>query len=151
MWDEVVNDEQWMSNELDRPAVLTEATQRLIVESLAEGNYLSTACLTAGTTVDTFYYWKRLCESGTEHAQAYADFFGAVKAASAKAESDSLKLIRRGVSGWQGAAWFLERRFREKWGRKEVVVLKAPEKDLSKMTDDELAEYRKQLRKRSRG
>ena len=107
-----------MASELDRPAVLTPKAQRTIVEALANGGYLTTACTLAGITVETFYYWRRLCESGVEHAQKYADFFSAVKKATAKAENEALETIRAGASGWQSSAWFLERRFYKRWGDK---------------------------------
>lgn len=101
----------------DRPEVLTEDKQQRILELLRGGNYLTTACNAAGLTSHAFDYWRRLYESGAEHAQKYADFFTAVNVALSQAESDSLALIRKGEPGWQGAAWFLGRRFPKRWSK----------------------------------
>lgn len=82
---------------------------------------MDTACLVAGTTKECVDYWKRLYENGVEHAQKYADFFSALKRASALAESESLEDIKSGRQGWQGQAWFLERRHYKRWGSKHKV------------------------------
>src|SRR5437763_19752 len=101
---------------LTRPRVLTPDVQARIVGALAEGNYLSTACRAAGISTDTWYYWQRLCEAGVEHAQAYADFYGACAHASALVEASALAIVQSGRPGWKGSAWFLERRYPRRWG-----------------------------------
>jgi hypothetical protein len=105
--------------ELDKPAVLTLKVQREIVKLVREGNYLETAYLAAGTTRQTVEYWKKLCGDGAEHAQVYADFFASLARAQALAEADSLRDVRAGRMGWQGQAWFLDRRFRSRWNAKQ--------------------------------
>ena len=138
-----------MGNKLDRPAALTPKVQTEIVDALASGNYLSTACLAAGITVETFYYWKRLCESGAEHAQKYFDFFSSVKRASATAELAAISDLRRGAPGWQANAWFLERRFVSRWAKRDIVVVQT-QKRPEEMTDAELDQARKQVRRKPR-
>lgn len=128
----------------DRPAVLTPKAQRKIVDLLVQGNYLSTACSVAGISVQTFNYWRRLFEDGAEHAQIYADFFAAVKAAGAVAEAESLGRVRAGVMGWQGSAWFLERRFPQKW----AVAKDRPEKTDKKSRHDVVSEAKKRAQDR---
>ncbi len=105
--------------QLDRPQVLTPAVQAKIVEMMMDGVALTTACVRAGTTHYTVRYWRTLVEEGAEHAQIYADFFTAIKKAEAEAEHKALKTIKKGGFGWQAQAWFLERRFPQRWGAKQ--------------------------------
>lgn len=114
-----------MGKSLARITVLTPQAQKVIAESLAEGNYLTTACSLAGISTDTFYHWKNRHDAGDPGASDYSDFFGEVKKASAFAEVMALRAIRTGGFGWQGSAWFLERRFPKKWGRKAEAKPKA--------------------------
>jgi hypothetical protein len=109
------------SHGLDKPTVLTPQIQQLIVNMLAGGNYLNTACKLAGVDLKVWYYWKKLHDDGVEHAQAYANFFQSCARAMAMAEHAALGHIQSGSPGWQGPAWFLERRFRNKWGRVDKV------------------------------
>lgn len=106
-----------MASELDKPAVLTVKVQREIVRLIIEGNFFEVACFAAGTTRQTVEYWQKLCESGVPHAQVYADFFASIKKANAIAEANALRDIKSGADGWQSRAWFLERRFKGRWGR----------------------------------
>ncbi len=50
---------------------------------------------------------------------------------------------------WQAAAWTLESRWPERWARKDVVVVKGAERDLSDLSDEELADLAR--RRRGRG
>lgn len=119
----------------DRPKALTDETQRIILDAMASGMHLTPACDLAGISQDAVRYWQRLCESGAEHAQIYADFFGNIKRAVALAESQALGAISRGEPGWQSRAWFLERRFPKRW-----AVRKDPEskQDVSGLSDEDL-------------
>ena len=103
----------------DRPRVLTDAVQAEIVRYVAEGNYFEVACRAAGVSRDTVDYWRKLYEAGAEHAQVYADFFGALARAQAIAEVQAVRCVRSGRFGWQGDAWFLDRRFRARWNAKQ--------------------------------
>lgn len=108
-----------MPGELDRPRALTVEVQQEIVRLMAEGNYFAPACRAAGITREAVDYWRRLYEDGVEHAQIYADFFSALARAQAIAETTAVRSIRSGRMGWQGDAWFLERRHRNRWGSKQ--------------------------------
>jgi hypothetical protein len=101
--------------------VLTTDVQARIVRALAEGSYLSTACRAAGISTDTWYYWRRLCKIGVAYAQVYADFYGACARASAVVEASALAVVRSGRPDWRGAAWFLERRFPARWGKRATI------------------------------
>ncbi len=119
----------------DRPRALTDEMQAVILDAIRAGMHLTPACDLAGISQDTIRYWRRLCESGAEHAQVYADFFGRIKRAPAVAEARALDAITRGEPGWQSRAWFLERRFPKRW-----AVRKEPEpgRDVKQLSDEEL-------------
>jgi hypothetical protein len=139
---------------LQRPTVLTEEIQAEIVQALADGNYLSVACQSVGITVRIFDHWRKRWEEGDPVAQAYNDFFLACKMASSVAERNSLSRLKQAPLNWQAQAWFLERRFPQRWGRKDRESVKSPPKKpkpLEDMTDEELREYRDKVKSEASG
>jgi transposase len=62
----------------------------------------------------------------------YVEFFNAIKEAEAVAENSYLEKIQKAAEGdpekdikpvWQAAAWYLERKHPDRWGRRERVVV----------------------------
>ena len=100
---------------LARPTVLTPGVQAAIVAALARGSYLTTACQQSGITPGTFYYWSRRLRSGDPAALVFAGFFSAVDRASAVAEIEALRQLQAGGPDWLTHAWFLSRRFPQRW------------------------------------
>ena len=83
-----------------------------LIKYIEAGNYNKTACDAVGITEDTFYRWIK------EHSE----FSESIKRAEAKAITRNLLLIQNAAKkSWQAAAWFLERKDYERWGRKELV------------------------------
>jgi hypothetical protein len=81
-------------------------------------------------------------------ADVYADFFNAVARASAISEQVALGKLVVGSPGWQALAWFLERRFPNKWGKKDrTPVPPKPPKPIEQMNAEELAAYERELDK----
>lgn len=140
-----------MTHDLARPTVLSPEVQLAIVTALAEGNYLATACQAAGITYSGFRWWQKRWEEGDPVAQRFADFFESVNRASAVAERSALGGVRAGSPGWQGEAWFLERRFPRRWGKRDRAPVPATPRDLTKMTDDDLERYQRELDGRRTG
>lgn len=64
----------------------------------------------------TFYAWMEKAEGGV--GGQFQELMEAVKNASAVAESKAIQTILADDS-WQSKAWYLERRFPERWGRKD--------------------------------
>ena len=118
--------------------VLTPEVQARIYVSVLKGNWLTTACQAAGIHYHTYRNWQKRWEADDYDAYQYNDFFLKMREADAIAESDALNELRRGETGWQAKAWFLERRFPKKWAKKEVAITSNAEVDLSKKSDDEL-------------
>lgn len=99
---------------LARGSKLTEDVQTKIVQALQLGLYIIEACKIVGITNPTYHNWVKLGRAGKK---PYADFLEATEEASAAAEGDALAKIRKGEDNWQASAWFLERRFRQRWAR----------------------------------
>jgi len=107
-----------------------------VAGSLYAGNYFNTACWYAGISDRTGHQWKARGEKAEENdpdnpeEQLFIEFYREVNIASAEAETAKLARLdlagagkkiegRRGT--WQADAWWLERRFPNKWGRRTEV------------------------------
>lgn len=97
-----------------KPKLTRELNQR-ICEFLRAGNYAEVACASVGVGTTTFYRW---LEEAETRGGLFREFRDAVLAASAEAEMEAVTIIRS-VKTPEHAKWFLERRFPERWGRKE--------------------------------
>ena len=83
-----------------------------LIKYIESGNYIETACDAVGIAKSTFYEW----------VKEKADFSNAVKKAESQAIARNLTIIQIAAKkSWQAAAWFLERKDYERWGRKELV------------------------------
>jgi len=100
-----------------RPTKLNHQIADEIVKLLRAGNYVETACNYVGLHKDTFYHWMKRGERANrqDRAGGFVEFSDAIKKAMAHAEVRALLAIQKGGLGWQGSAWFLERRHRDRW------------------------------------
>lgn len=104
-----------------RPTKLNAEIQTRIVAFLGAGAYVETAACAAGVSKQTLYTWLR---RGADGDRRYAGFLDAVEKAQSEADLRDLKTIREAAQSgiWQAAAWRLERRHPEQWGRRRVEV-----------------------------
>ena len=104
-----------------RPTKLTPALQQKICEAIRAGNYLMTAAAFAGIDKTTLHSWLR--RGAREARGLYHDFADAVEKAQADAEARDVALIAKAASDgvWQAAAWRLERKFPDRWGRRDRI------------------------------
>jgi transposase len=105
---------------------LTKATSDRIKAALERGAYLETAAAHAGIARSTFYDWLKRgrTEAGDYTADSYGEFVLMVDQALAQSELADLKTIEKAADEiWQAAAWRLERRWPEKYGRRTAVAL----------------------------
>lgn len=133
--------------------LLTEETREALLRMLRAGNYIETACRAAGITSKTFRNWRRAHREGQVSAIPYAKFFEDLDKAIAEGETTHLNAIELAAKSgqWQAAAWVLERRHPRRWGRRDVIeVMGVKDKDLSKLSDEDLAKIQAKV-KRSRG
>ncbi len=102
---------------------LTPELQEKILLHLRVGAYVETAAACAGIHKDTFYEWMK---KGARGQQPYVAFAQAVNKAVAESESrDLATILKAAQSQWQAAAWRLERRFPEKYGRNDRLKVDA--------------------------
>lgn len=99
---------------------LTENTQATIVRSLRAGNYVETAAAAAGISKSTLYDWLR--RGARAKSGAHKEFADAVANAQAEGEQSMVAIIAAAAGNqWQAAAWHLERKFPDKWGRRQRI------------------------------
>lgn len=135
------------------PTALTEEVSRKVCDAIRGGNYLETAAAYAGISRTSLHeYLKRGRRKDAE--EPFASFVAAVDEAMGEAETSFVVRVAsaaRDPRHWTAAAWWLERRFPERWGRRDRVehtgagggpieVSGAAEKVAAKI--DELAERR---------
>jgi len=85
-------------------------------KEIEEGLPIQYTCDLMGITHISYLNWMKkgeaeytAYETGEGELTLYAAFFTAIKKAYAKFVRESRNRIRSGASGWQGAAWWLER------------------------------------------
>lgn len=93
-----------------------EFTARKIVDALKRGNTRRNACALSRVASRTFDVWMK--DDSAFKAQ--------VLAAEAFAEDEGIERIREGAAGWQGMAWWLQRRNRNgRWAERVEAQEKA--------------------------
>lgn len=127
-----------------RPTKLTSEVQHRIVQAIQAGNYMETAAAYAGINKTTLYDWLRRGAREKERLEKnsrarmrkaeapYVKFSNAVEKALAEAEMRDVMIIGKAAAEqWQAAAWRLERKFPQRWGRR-VAIEDAEKRDSSK-------------------
>lgn len=151
-----------------RPTKFYEVQKDLLLAAQG-GNYLDTCAAFAGVSRSTLFDWlrtgarnRRILDAKprsrmTQLDKDLADFSDAMKKAMAQTEMGHLLNIRAaGKDGaWQADAWMLERKYPNKWGRRDRIDVgldptteepepeKAAEETLSERINDYEALFRK--------
>ena len=101
-----------------RHTKLTSELQQKLVELIAAGNYVVTACRYVGISDDTYARWRE--RGRTEATGIYAEFAAAITRAEAQAEARAVALVAKAIpDDWRAGAHFLERRYADRWGRQD--------------------------------
>ena len=109
-----------------RPTRCTpEVTQR-VADAIRGGNYANVAARYAGIGERTFYKWMERAASGEE---PFVQFQQAIKEAEAAAEVRNMALIQQAAQAgtWQASAWYLERRYPSRYGRRDRLEHSGPD------------------------
>lgn len=139
---------------MPRPTKLNDDTKEKVITAIKAGSYVETAAAFAGIAKSTLYEWLR--KGANEKEGIYRQFAEEVEQALAHADVRDIGIIaaaaQKGV--WQAAAWRLERKHPDQWGRRQVIqvgtgdeALKTQEIDLANFTDEELDMLEKLLKK----
>ena len=95
-----------------RPTKRTPERVARIIGALENGCTRRAACAVGRIDQATFERW----------VNRFEDFAVAVKEAEGRAEAYAIAIIRQAMPDqWQAAAWYLERRHAEEWGRKDTL------------------------------
>lgn len=120
-----------------RPTKLTPETQNKIVQALTLGATYEHAANFAGISYETFNNWMKRGEAAS--SGKFLQFFEAVKKAEGNATVGWLAKIEKAANdgNWQAAAWKLERRYPNDYGRQRIDNYNL-NVDLSRATDEQL-------------
>jgi hypothetical protein len=89
--------------------------------ALIAGNTYESASISAGISYSTFNRWMKQGRDAKEGTLA-REFYDLVRSASNTAEARNVMCIQKAAkTTWQAAAWWLERRRAEAYGRRDVV------------------------------
>jgi transposase len=132
-----------MSNAIGRPSKLTPELTKKLCDAIKAGNYYDTACQYVGIDYSTFRRWMNRGDKAK--TGEFYDFCNAIKKAEAEAEYRMVALWQQQVADdWKASRDFLERRYPDKWGRKQEVKADIKQRninaelDLSGFTTEEL-------------
>jgi hypothetical protein len=116
-----------------RPTKLTAKLAVEIIKLVEAGNYVEVAAAACGIGRRTYYDWmdrgrKALDKSGPISAieQPYADLAERVEVATARAEIAAVDKVRKQSKLWQASMTYLERRFPDRWGRRQAIEHSGP-------------------------
>jgi hypothetical protein len=103
---------------MGRPATISldPAIKEEILGYIAEGAYIQTAFRAAGISDENYYRW---CDKAEQGVGIFVEFMRALKIAEAQAEISVSRDMLKGKDRFLPAATFLERRFRDRWGRSD--------------------------------
>ena len=87
-----------------------------IIKYISDGAYMQTAFRAAGVSDQTYDLWLRKAEQGIP---IYSEFIAKLKKAEAEAELKISQQMMLGGNHFLPSATFLERRFRDRWGRSD--------------------------------
>jgi transposase len=119
------------------PATTCTAEVRdLIVHAVQKGALFETAAAYAGIEKETFRAWLKKGRAGKS---PYDELVAGLDMAVCSFEVNALRLINAHACGdWHAAAWLLERKFPERWGRKWQTTGPELAEDGTMLTEDQL-------------
>ena len=122
-----------------RPSKLTPAVQAKLCDAIRAGNYLETAAAFVGIDASTMHRW--LKRGRSERKGVRHEFAVAVDKGLADSEAMAVARVTKAASEgtWQASSWLLERRFSERWGRRDRHEVKADINSTVKMSSEDEA------------
>lgn len=110
-----------------RPSDLTPALQRKILAMIRDGVTPEIASVAAGVNRATYYRWQA---RGREEVDGpFRDFCDGIEKAIAECEARAVHVVTKAFpNSWQAAMTLMERRFPDRWGRRERIDVYEHEK-----------------------
>lgn len=108
-----------------RPRKLTPELRDRLATWIRAGNPIPVACKASGIVESTFHDWmdrgRRALEADgvPEGEEPFVEFLESIERAMDETEAALVAMVTRAAqrNGWQAAAWILERRWPERWGK----------------------------------
>jgi len=130
--------------------VLTDGVRAKLFFAVAQGAPWDIAARASGITDKTFQNWRKWAKEGKE---PYAGLMVELSEAEATAEVGILTTLQSASKGQlpssakpDAAAWILERRYPERYGRRQAVALEhSGQVDTATLTPDERAQKRAEI------
>lgn len=105
---------------MPRPSALTPALQRKIACMVRDGVSPEIAARAAGIAASTYYLWR--AKGREEPDSIFGDFSEAIENAIAECEARAVHVVVKAFpTSWQAAMTLMERRFPDRWGRRERI------------------------------
>lgn len=122
---------------MPRTTKLNEEVTKKIVKAIKGGNFITVAVVYAGITTTAYYNWRERADKAESllikqletNAKAklrksdipFIEFRDTIDFALSVAEVMAVTCIRASFTDdWKAAAWYLERRYPEKWGKRVI-------------------------------
>lgn len=99
-----------------RPTKLTPERAEKIISLIRAGNYRNVASVASGVAIETFCSWMR--KGKKAKSGIYYQFMQAIQKAESESEARNVIAIQKDDS-WQAKMTFLERKWPERWGRRD--------------------------------
>ena len=114
---------------------LTPELQESFCEAIENGDSILGACGYVGISEQTYYNWINRAEEAKTRTK-FVKFKEAVDKAKAKALHNFEQVITRAsMEQWQAAAWMLERRHPNLYGKREKIEAEVEHKGLTGLAD----------------
>ena len=125
----------------NKTKLLKPHVRQTILDYIAKGNYISTACMAAGVSHATYCNWVNRAER--EEGGVYVEFLEELKRAEAKSEADTIARIHKAGQeprNWAADMTRLERKNPSRWGRRMELEV-GPSKVLLALQQQAKLEY----------
>ncbi len=105
---------------------LTEEKIQLASKLIGAGNTIQTIFGALGISKQTWYNWLNKGEKAK--SGIYRELWEEVQKAESRAETRYVTIIAQAAEeNWQAAAWMLERKYPERWGKKDRFAFEGDE------------------------
>lgn len=110
---------------IEDPRLLTERVKTRLLDAFRGGvTSIQVACGYAGISERTYRGWRDSAEGGHEEL---GELFAEIALARSERELTATVLIQQAMGeDWKAAAWYLERAYPERWGRRQEINLATP-------------------------
>jgi transposase len=115
---------------MGRKTLLYSESKDRLLDAITKGLTINDACEYAGISEQTYYNWLNKDVSSIkneEDKKKYLEFLESLKKAQSECQMYCLDFLMKDKS-WQSKAWVLERRFPDRWAKKDMTINENNEK-----------------------